>query len=68
MEMELIFPKKNTNDETKTRYKLSKNEMNDFETKLYLKSIGIDLENPVKQSSRYTYFEINGDQINRKRK
>lgn len=61
MEMSLI----KKNGITWTRFKVGKKDRNDWLVYLYSK-FGIDIKNPVRENSRFIYFEKEGDWLNGK--
>lgn len=66
MWMTVIEPKKNSNDVIKTEFKLTKKEfVNTAWLRGWLKLAGADLNNPTKENSRFVYFVVNGDYLNK---
>lgn len=58
--MEMALIKKDKKDYT--RFKLTIKEF--IELKPLLSKFGIDVDNPSKKSSRFVYFEVEGDFLN----
>lgn len=48
-----------------TRFKINKKDKDNWIVYLYAK-FGIDIKNPVKENSRFIYFEKEGDLLNGK--
>ena len=65
MRMEIVLPKKGSDETIKTKFRITKKE---WEKNLWIRGLlklaGADIEKPFKENSRFIYFIVDGDYIN----
>ena len=65
MQMEIVEPKKGSDETIKTKFRITKKEWEKcLWIRVWLKRAGADIEKPFKENSRFIYFIVDGDYIN----